>query len=109
MKKLAVAWFAALVGAILATNGLDLWNAAKLGDLDSVNKILARGTDPNWQNPDKYNETALHRASIENNLAVVNALLAGGADIDALNESGRTPIMYATFEGHLNRVQTLIT
>ncbi|CAL4182709.1 unnamed protein product [Meganyctiphanes norvegica] len=108
MGKLAVVCFAALVGAILATNGLDLWNAAKLGDLDSVNEILASGTDPNWRNPASYNQTALHIASDENNLAVVNALLAGGADIDALDNYGWTPIMYATSYGHLNIVQTLI-
>ncbi|CAL4094831.1 unnamed protein product, partial [Meganyctiphanes norvegica] len=108
MGKLTVMCVAALVRAVFATNGLDLWNAAKLGDLDSVNNILARGTDPNWRNPDRPNETALHIASGENNLAVVKALLAGGADIDALNESGRTPIKYAVFEGYLDIVKTLI-
>ncbi|CAL4088710.1 unnamed protein product [Meganyctiphanes norvegica] len=76
--------------------------------MDSVNKILASGTDPNWRNPDYHNVTALHIASRENNLAVVNALIVGLADIDSRDKYGQTPIMYATNHGHLNIVQTLI-
>lgn len=70
----------------------DLCRKAKLGQLDLVKTLLDSGADPN------YNETIkrfspLHYAAKERHLNIMHMLLEYGANIDAQNLDGLTPLM----------------
>ncbi|CAL4066575.1 unnamed protein product, partial [Meganyctiphanes norvegica] len=110
MPKLTLVCVSMLVGVVLATSELDLWTAAKEGDLDGVAKALNTDVDPNWRNPnDAWKGTALHVASANNHPLVVQALLDAGADMNIKNKESQTPIFVASGFGHTDVVTVLIT
>ncbi|WP_265023276.1 ankyrin repeat domain-containing protein [Wolbachia endosymbiont (group A) of Epistrophe grossularia] len=69
--------------------------AAKKGHKDVVEALLnVNGINVNAQ--DKYDSTPLHRAAKEVHKDVVEALLDKGANVDAEDENGDTPLDLAT-------------
>jgi ankyrin repeat protein len=52
--------------------------------------------------------TALHHAAREGHLEAVNALLAGGADVNALSTDKSTPLLVATINGHFDTAMRLL-
>ena len=76
-----------------------LFDAVERLDLAEVERLLAAGVSPNERWPEKYRGTALHTAccgNCEASLAIVKALLAAGADIDAIERDNReTPLHFA--------------
>lgn len=56
-----------------------------------------------------FRQTALHIASEAGHAPVVSALLANGADCDALNVDGDNSLHVAVREGHLAVVRVLLT
>jgi hypothetical protein len=88
---------------------LDLYEAAKEGDIDRVNKLVEEGeVDLDWPNPEKYDYTALHAASYVGNIEVVSALITAGAYLDSVDEDGMTPLILSTFWGHANIALALL-
>jgi ankyrin repeat protein len=57
----------------------------------------------------KYGNTALHIAELNDHVEVIEALLAKGAKIDAQNNNGCTPLYIAALNGQTTVVQLLIT
>ena len=76
-----------------------LFDAVERLDLAEVERLLAAGVSPNERWPEKYRGTALHTAccgNCEASLAIVKALLAAGADIDAIERHNHeTPLHFA--------------
>jgi ankyrin repeat protein len=76
-----------------------LFEAVERLDLAEVERLLAAGVSPDELWPEKYRGTALHTAccgNCEASLAIVKALLAAGADIDAIEWDNReTPLHFA--------------
>ena len=68
----------------------ELLDAVKSGDVSKVSSLLP-GADVNMR--DAEGDTLLMVAANTGNLAMVKALLAAGADINATNEVGWTPLM----------------
>ena len=64
--------------------------AVRLGRPGSAVRLLRGGADPNV--PDDDGETALHLAAAGGDVALCEALLEAGADINALNYAGLTPL-----------------
>jgi hypothetical protein len=64
----------------------DLVKAAEAGELEKVQELLAAGANPNGK--DGRELTALSCAASEGHPDVVEALLAGGADVNAVTWSG---------------------
>ncbi len=58
-----------------------------------VKKLLAKGADFNIQNKQGY--TAMHIAALVQNKAIFDELLSYGADTDAKNYHGDTPMTLA--------------
>ena len=111
MGKLSIVCIvAALVGVVLSDTGLNLFNAAKRGDIAGVKAALAvPGVDLNYQNPSHSMFTPLGIASARHNVPVVTALLNAGADINMVNTNrNSTALHLASSPGSLAVVKVLV-
>ena len=83
-------------------------NAAVVGNLQEVQRLINEGVDVSAKD-EKLNEwTALHFASHEGQLEMVRLLLANGADINAKADDKWTALHLASDEGRLEMVRLLI-
>ena len=89
LRLLALA--TALACPLLNSNADPLHDAARDGNLDEVNRLIANGADVNAKE-DKYGVvwTPLHFACNHGHEDVVKALLAVGADVNAKDDDGKT-------------------
>ena len=90
-----------------------LHRAAGLGDLDAVNHFIAavHGGKSVVEVVNEENgagETPLHQAARNGHAAVVAALIAAGAEVNAADTAGFTPLHQAALNGHVVIVLTLI-
>jgi ankyrin repeat protein len=70
----------------------EFFSVVKAGDVDGTRAILER--NPSWINlPDPdYGATALHWAAAKGNVDLVSFLVSAGADLNAKNKAGETPL-----------------
>jgi len=61
--------------------------------LEALNLLLAAGANPNAKASD--GSTPLHQAVEEQHVAMIRALVAGGAKLDAVNKDNLTPLLLA--------------
>jgi ankyrin repeat protein len=95
------------IGAIDRTAFDGLYASMKHGSDAAVLEFLANGGDPNL----RYSErgwTPLHAAAFLGRRAVVEALLAKGAEVDALTDPGFTPLATAAHTAHVGSVRLLL-
>ena len=86
----------------------DIFQAVKDGDLQKVKAMVAK--DPGLVHArGKYLFTPLHVASDKGNLDMAKFLVDKGADINALDVSGRPPIMGAAYRGKGRVVDYLLS
>ena len=76
---------------------VDLWRAAITGDNEAVRKHIAAGTDLNAKNQ-SLGSTPLHVASFFAYPETVRLLLENGAEVNARNNRGETPLDPASAE-----------
>ena len=78
-RVLAAAFLLMFVGSLVsyASDGLELIQAARRGDVAKVTSLLANGTDVNAK--DNYGETALMKASILGHSEILQLLKKAGA------------------------------
>jgi ankyrin repeat protein len=81
--------------------------AASVGKLDMVKLLVGRAANIHATSSDS-GMAALHCAAKEGHEEVVVYLLGNGADPMRLDESGCTPLMYASERGHLRVVLLLL-
>lgn len=80
--------------------------AAKRGDVVSLQKLLLSGVNPSAE-VGEHKSTALHAACSYNRLASTQALLLAKAAVDARDEYGRTPLHFASLRAEPEIVETL--
>jgi uncharacterized protein len=81
-------------------------DAARVGDTETINRLLAGGTDVN--EPDDLGETALLSSGLAGKRDTSLELIRRGADVSARNNRGLTPLHAATYAGHFDVVKVLI-
>ena len=84
----------------------DLWRVAETGEVNQLERALARAGDVNARN--KHGMTALMRAAHEGHEPMVRALLSHGADPNLTRNDKFTALALAAFFGHTDTVRTLI-
>ena len=86
--------------------------AAHNGFLEIVQILLAAGASVSTVDKDSgesdHAHQPLHHAVLGQNMAVVEAILAAGADINALTTDGNTPLNKAIYKGNLSLMKLLI-
>ncbi len=70
-----------------------LVNAAGNDDLDKVKQLVAKGTDPNAQEPGMLGDTPLVASTLAEGTNVFFFLLSAGADIYPRDQKGKPPPM----------------
>src|SRR5690606_32424681 len=75
-----------------------LHEAAKQGDLASVERLLTEGVDPDA--PDEYGMTALHWAARNGHMGTTGVLLDTHTDATLTDTAGKTALDYALQNGH---------
>ena len=92
MKHLLLTTIAAVV-LVGCGPSVDIWEAARTGNIEAVKQHLAAGTDVNAKTGSGW--TPLHYAAREGHKEITDLLLTNGADVNAKNGSGRTPLDWA--------------
>jgi ankyrin repeat protein len=96
-----------LSGAVFTRNfDESLHDAAKSGDTELVQTLIADGADVNLLNRSDW--PALHYAAINGHAETVQAFINAGANVDILGAAGRTALCYAAGHGGIATVQVLI-
>ena len=99
-----------LVGCGVKAPDISLFEAAVAGNLDAVKQHIAAGTDLNLKDPNPVGnkDTALGMVAAFGKTDVAIALIEGGADLDARNKDGTTPLHSASFLCYPDIVQALV-
>ena len=83
--------------------------AARTGTVESVELLLLHGAGAEVDAREGWRgQTALMWAAAEGHAAVVAALAAAGADVDARSDAGFTPLAFAVRAGHADAVAALL-
>ncbi|MCL6639819.1 MAG: ankyrin repeat domain-containing protein [Candidatus Rokubacteria bacterium] len=99
----------ALVRARSADGWTALHLAAYFGHGDAVERLLAAGADPRALSSNRLRNTPLHAALAgRGNVRIVAALLARGADVNALAAGGFRPLHLAAARGDLTIIEMLL-
>lgn len=85
----------------------DLLAAAGSGDDEQVATLIKAGA-PVTGSFGGDGDTPLHRAAAAGATSVVRQLLANGADVNALNDQGSSPLLYAVFHGNFESAAELL-
>jgi ankyrin repeat protein len=83
-----------------------MFQAAADGDLKCIQGSIARGALADEEGPDQ--ETALHYAALHNKVDMIKMLLSLGADPNAFDADGNTPLIIAAQLGHMESVKALL-
>ncbi len=88
------------------TFAVELIEAARNQDSESVQALLNAGTNPNEQQTD--GATALHWAVYLEDLEMVSVLIDAGANANAVNRLGASPLYVAAKSGHGELIKQLL-
>ncbi|XP_067850223.1 palmitoyltransferase ZDHHC13-like [Heptranchias perlo] len=85
----------------------DIVKATQYGIIDRCKELIEAGYDV--RQPDKENVTLIHWAAINNRIELVKYYISKGAIVDQLGgDLNSTPLHWATRQGHLSMVVTLM-
>lgn len=106
MKRLAVCLALGVLAASAAAAETSLVAAAKARDAARAQALLEDRVDPNQTESD--GTTALHWAVHYDDVALVERLIAAGANVSAANEYGATPLSEAAIVGNAALLAALV-
>lgn len=97
---------AAMIGFDAGAVESTITAAARAGDLERVDQLIAAGADVNRSEPD--GTTALLWAAYQSDAEMVTKLLQAGADPNAANSFGVTPLIQASRTGDAPVIEALL-
>src|SRR5438128_3296317 len=103
---LGVVLLTSIPGPVLANSDLRLVEAAKNRDTKAVPALLKQQVDVNTRQPD--GATALHWAAHWDDLETATLLIRAGANVNAANEYGVTPLSIACNDASTAIGETLL-
>ena len=83
-----------------------LLNAAKVGDVSTIRRLVAEGADVNVSGPRGF--SPLQWAAHHGHVDAVRVLVEAGAEVEAPAADGVRPLYLAAEGGHLAVVKTLV-
>jgi len=91
------------------SDGMNIWDAAKVGDLYRVQELVREQPELVAMPSPEDQMTALHWAALNNRPAIVNWLLEHGALVDAQGgKQGSTPLQWAASKGFIDAMTKLL-
>ncbi|ETF01961.1 ankyrin [Advenella kashmirensis W13003] len=108
-KSILAASLAVVVSACAANSGSNSnwWNDVKNDRPSDVTQAISQGADPNMVN--QNGEPALIQAIRDQSMGVFDALAANPkTDVNAVNRTGETPLMYLAIIGDVPRAEKLV-
>lgn len=103
-------WFVSLSFCVdhppLPAETVAAFEAIRVGDSSTVRRLLDKGLDPNSK--DVLEDSLLHDAAEEGNIAIAKLLISKGAAIDAKGGHEQTPFYEAAISGHLDVADLLL-
>ena len=91
----------------LEDSKVNIWSAAKTGNLEALKVHLANGVNLNTQDP-QFGLAALSWAIFAGEVEIAEQLIKAGADVNAKNRDGSTPLHEAAFMGRSTMARILI-
>jgi ankyrin repeat protein len=85
----------------------DLVEAAKVGDVAGLRRIVRAKPELINRGDERFGATALHWAALADQIAAVEALIELGADVNVANRDGETPLQVAERGGRAEAVRVL--
>lgn len=82
--------------------------AAKSGDIKTVEALLKAHPDLVSSKEEKYGQTPLHVAAFNDRIDIAKLLIANNADVNAQANNGATPLHLATARGNKDMVELLL-
>ena len=89
-----------------ATWGMDIFQAAGIGNIGRIEELLASGADVNQRN--NLGETALHYAALTGHTNAIRMLIELRALVNQQDNHGATALHWAAMNGHANAIRMLI-
>ena len=105
MKHLLLTTIAVLV-LVGCGPSVDIWEAAKTGNIKAVKQHLAAGPDINTKDND--GRTPLHWATYRDHKEIVDLLIASGADVNAKDVNEISPLLHTIRNENKESVELLI-
>lgn len=88
-----------------------LTNAAKDGNISTMNALLDKGANVNEVSSGRWSSMPLHWALVDDNknsYEVVKLLISKGADVNARNSEGQTPLILAATNNRIELCKILV-
>jgi len=88
--------------------GQHLWQAARHGNVEQLNKYLNEGAEVDWQNEELWGSLPLIAAALNNHVHIVEILIKNGANINLSNRNGNTALHLAATYGRADVISLLL-
>ncbi len=85
-----------------------LLRAVMNGNLQQVSELLNQGANPNYPSTDGFETTPLFIAASHGCTDIFNLLVSKGADLNHIDRTGYTALIYAAGSGQLELVKTIL-